>query len=90
VDLVPTLEVFRPKLLSGCLDLAPVAVDVLMEYLEELPRELLGFLLLVGKLLLGRLAIFSPQEMEVEEVVDLRTLIVVDLLVLADRFETDF
>jgi len=85
---VPTLEGFLPKLLSGCLDLAPVAVDVLMEYLEELPSELLGFLLLVGKLLLGRLAIFSPQEIEVDEVVDLSTLVVVGLL--ADRFETDF
>ena len=88
MDLVPTLEVFLPKLLSGCLDLAPVAVDVLMEYLEDLPRELLGFLLLVGELLLGRLAIFSPQEIEVDEVVDLSTLVVVGLL--ADRFETDF
>ena len=88
MDLAPTLEVFLPKLLSGCLDLAPVAVDVLMEYLEDLPRELLGFLLLVGKLLLGRLAIFSPQEIEVDEVVDLSTLVVVGLL--ADRFETDF
>ena len=90
MDLVPTLEVFRPTLLSGCLDLAPVVVDVLMEYLEDLPRELLGFLLLVGELLLGRLAIFSPQEIEVDEVVDLSTLVVVGLLVLADRFETDF
>ena len=90
MDLVPTLEVFLPKLLSGCLDLAPVVVDVLMEYLEDLPRELLGFLLLVGELLLGRLAIFSPQEIEVDEVVDLSTLVVVGLLVLADRFETDF
>ena len=51
MDLMPTLEVFLPTLLSGCLGLAPVAVNVLREDFEEFPSELLDFVLLLGKLL---------------------------------------